>query len=1159
MKRSPIRLLISDGAPELVDSLLSWLRTHGRDVSVERVQCSEGLKAALVDARWDVLLAVSSSVDQHVRSAIELAGGLDPDLSVVVLAEEYGEAAAVEAMRAGAADYLSRQRLNMFGAVVERIVREKESRPAHISQLLMSEGEIVAQIGSWRWEPAKDLWQLSEGCRRILGCCSGGLRSGDLLDAVQLEDRSRVASAFRDVVRNESRVELEYRVVRRSFGDVRWVHAFGERRGNRRGGTLVFGVIQDITDRKNAEDALRKREEHFRRLVENGHEVIALYDASGIILYESPAVVRVLGFDPSELVGTSSFDLIHPDDSQVAGECMSRIFESPGTAVRLEIRARHKDGGYRWLDFVATNQLHEPAIQAIVGNYRDATDRKRAEDALRQERDRLAKIAETAPGVLHSARGGDEGIEEFIYLSPGIKDLFGVAAETLLADPGRLQEVIHPDDRAPLQAAASDSSRTMTPLQFEFRVHHPSRGEIWIKVHSSPIRDVDGSTVWHGFLQDITRPKQQEQILRDSEERFRTTFEQAAVGMTHVGLDGRFLRVNGRFAEITGYSREELLTRTVQEITHPGDRENDRMRVGPLLSGEADSSSWEKRYLRKDGGVAWVAVTVASRRSETGKPIDFIGVVEDITARKRTEDEARRARQMLQLVLDTVPLSVFWKSRDLRYLGCNRIHAAMMGLAESDEILGRTDLELLASGREQAEYSGASDREVLDTGLPRFAIEEQRTLSDGRVIRLETTKLPLRDANGHVIGVIGTSQDVTDRRQLEEQLRQAQKMEAIGRLAGGIAHDFNNVLTVVNGYAEMLLAEIGSDDRRWSPLSAIHDAGRRAARLTNQLLAFSRRAMVERRALDLNTVVEDSARLLGRVIGERIAIELSLKRGIPRIMADPGQIEQMIMNLVLNARDAMPAGGRLMLGTDVVSIGQDDNVSHPRLAAGEYVQLTVADTGQGMSAEVRVRIFEPFFTTKEMGQGTGLGLAVVHGIVEQGGGHIRVASDIGRGTTFTILFPATDEPIAPILPLFERDAIGVETILIVEDEAAVRTLTRIALEAKGYNVLSASNGLEAIALAEQSETIHLLITDLVMPGLSGRQVAEAIRKKYDKTAVLYISGYTEDILLRDNVESLGSGVLQKPFTLSALTRRVHELLELTRSDTCRSSASCHIR
>jgi signal transduction histidine kinase len=384
------------------------------------------------------------------------------------------------------------------------------------------------------------------------------------------------------------------------------------------------------------------------------------------------------------------------------------------------------------------------------------------------------------------------------------------------------------------------------------------------------------------------------------------------------------------------------------------------------------------------------------------------------------------------------------------------------------------------------------------------------------------------------------------RKQLEHQLRQAQKMEAIGRLAGGIAHDFNNMLTVINGYSEMLLQSLNSDDPMHGNVEEIKQAGERAASLTRQLLSFSRKQVLDLKVLDLNTVAAGLETMLQRLIGEDIDLVTLLKPGLGRVKADQGQVGQVLMNLVVNARDAMPRGGKLTIETANVELDEAYARQHVDAQPGPYVLLAVSDTGCGMDEETQSRIFEPFFTTKEQGKGTGLGLPTVYGIVQQSGGHIWVHSEVGRGTTFKIYLPRVDSDVTTNEPGAVNTKVlsGTETILLVEDEAEVRHLVRAILGKSGYVVLEANHSAEAVRICGgYNGKIHLMVTDVVMPGMSGRELAERVNFSRPTMKVLFVSGYTDDAIIRHGVLETGVAFLQKPFTPDALLRKVRDVLD----------------
>jgi PAS domain S-box-containing protein len=423
--------------------------------------------------------------------------------------------------------------------------------------------------------------------------------------------------------------------------------------------------------------------------------------------------------------------------------------------------------------------------------------------------------------------------------------------------------------------------------------------------------------------------------------------------------------------------------------------------------------------------------------------------------------------------------------------------------------------------------------------------ETVRVKKDGTKINVALTLAPIKNLDGQVVGVSSVARDVTESKDLEDMLRQAQKMEAMGQLAGGVAHDFNNLLGVILGYTGLILDRLSPDDPNHKGIEEIQKAGDRAALLTRQLLAFSRKQVLQPKVLDLNTVVAGTEKLLRRLIGEHIELLVVLSPALGLVKADAGQLEQIIMNLAVNARDAMPAGGQLTIETSNVELSEEYVAQHPSTRPGPYVMLAVTDTGCGMDVKTKAHMFEPFFTTKEIGKGTGLGLSTVYGIVKQTGGSIWVSSDLGIGTAFKIYLPAVNALLEIVSPndKVEKVASGSQTILIVEDDAALLQVIHQSLEAVGYMILAAHSPAEAIRISESYPgPIHLMVADVIMPGMNGTQLATHLSAPRPEMKVLYVSGYTDDTIVRHGVLEPGLAFLQKPFSPKTLARKVGEVL-----------------
>jgi two-component system cell cycle sensor histidine kinase/response regulator CckA len=629
-----------------------------------------------------------------------------------------------------------------------------------------------------------------------------------------------------------------------------------------------------------------------------------------------------------------------------------------------------------------------------------------------------------------------------------------------------------------------------------------------------------------------------QQHAREQEERFLQLAEN--IDELFFVLNGQYtetLYINPAYEKIWGRSCQSLYDdpRSFVEAVPPDDRERLLLHMARIQRGE-NPGKIEYRVHRQDGEVRWLLVHAAPIRNEQGEVYRIAGVGLDVTdsrkAESALEESGERFRKLAQASFDAIVIT-----QDGFIYDVNRGHADMFGYASEEEVIGRPITDFVA------EESLADVRRRFTNNIEgTYQLVGKR--KDGRRILLEATGAT------HVIAGrparITALRDITERRSLEDQFRQAQKMEAVGRLAGGVAHDFNNLLTVIMSYTDMLSEGLAVQDPRADDLDQIRKAAVTATSLTRQLLAFSRHQVIEPRLVNLSDVVLLSNKLLNRLIGEDIDVVTTITQDPVAVMIDPGQLEQVIMNLAVNARDAMPRGGKLTLETAAVKIDADYARDQWLANSGRFAMLAVTDTGVGMDEATLARIFEPFFTTKEVGKGTGLGLATVFGIIKQSNGFIRVNSEIGRGTTFKIYLPLVDRPteLYDGQPELVQLPVGTETILLAEDAAAVRAAARQILERYGYTVLEAPSGRDALNIAlKRQAPIHLLFTDVVMPEMSGRELAEQFCELRPSAKVLYMSGYTDDAVVLHGILSAGIAYLQKPFSPATLARKVREVLD----------------
>jgi PAS domain S-box-containing protein len=694
-----------------------------------------------------------------------------------------------------------------------------------------------------------------------------------------------------------------------------------------------------------------------------------------------------------------------------------------------------------------------------------------------------------------------------------------------------------------------------------------------------------------GIARDITARK------RAEEERDRF-FDLSGDLLCMADFNGHFKRLNPAWSKTLGFSEEELLAKPFNEFVHPDDRINTSTEV-ENLAAEGATINFENRYICKDGSYRWLSWSSTS----VSELQTIYAVARDVTEIKEATEALREADQRAikeykRLLRRIASLAqILGSARDLATIFRALLIFARLSAPANSMLISLYDTETQVR---QPVYAWSDGEEVDisklqpmtnsphsraisagEVGIVTDDLESESAVNPGidigdlRADRLLQSSLVVPMAvMGKVIGdveiqslelaafreehatamqmaanlvanAIENVRLMDNEHEREEQLRQSQKMEAVGRLAGGVAHDFNNLLTAITGYSELTLKRLPGDDPLRRNVEEIKRAGERAASLTRQLLAFSRKQVLQPVVMDLQAVVSDMEKMLRRLIGEDIELRTVLGGELGSIKADPGQIEQVIMNLAVNARDAMPAGGKLTIETQNVYLGEDYATRHIAVKPGAYIMMAVTDTGTGMDEQTQRRIFEPFFTTKEMGKGTGLGLSTVYGIVKQSGGNIWVYSEVSRGTTFKIYLPRVDEGAQDYKRSaeVEESLYGTETILVAEDDERLRNLVREVLEGYSYKVLLAANGSVALSIFErQEEPVHLLLTDVIMPGMSGRELADRLTRLHPEIKTLYMSGYTDDAIVHHGVLDADTSFIQKPFDSAALARKVREVL-----------------
>jgi PAS domain S-box-containing protein len=759
------------------------------------------------------------------------------------------------------------------------------------------------------------------------------------------------------------------------------------------------------------------------------------------------------------------------------------------------------------------------------------------EEQRQHERDRAHIDGAFEHAALGMALIAPDG--RWLRVNRAVCEIVGYTESELLATT--FQAITHPDDvEADVAFVRRMLASEIQSYQMEKRYFHRQGHVIWVLLSVSLSRDADDTPRYFiSQVQDITERKRADTELT----RQALVFETIGDAVFVMDLTGQIVDLNPAACRLFGYTKAEMVGRPVATVHDPDLGGGLEEQIQATLRSDLRWSG-EMPFRRKDGSLGLADVVVVAQVDHAGQPVAWIGVNREVTERRRAEAALAESRALLAA------------AEELAHVGSWALDAQTGTLTWSDElfrIVGRERTSAISTERFVALVHPA-DRPAVRAAFKRLVAGGEAPPIECRVIRPDGSTRTIhargrlqRDAAGGTQRVLGSAQDVTDRVELEEQLRQSQRLEAVGQLAGGIAHDFNNLLTVITSYAALLLEDLGPSHEKRNDIQEIARAAERAATLTQQLLAFGRRQLLQPRVLDVNHTVTELERMLRRLLTADIELVTVLDPGLRPVRADPGQLEQVLMNLVVNARDAMPSGGTLTVETANVAIDGSYAGRHASaVRPGPYVRLAVSDTGHGMDDATQAHIFEPFFTTKESGKGTGLGLSTVYGIVTQSGGYVWCYSEPGRGTTFKIYLPHADAPAERPGDDIGTVAVrrGRERVLIVEDDDAVRSVAQRILTSHGYAVLAAAGGAAALRLHDETTPpVDLVLTDVVMPEMSGAELARQLRARHPAIRVLFMSGYTGEAAIRQRVLEPGAAFIEKPFAPEALAAKVREILD----------------
>ncbi|RPI02545.1 MAG: hybrid sensor histidine kinase/response regulator [Ignavibacteriae bacterium] len=1159
----------------------------------------------------------------------------------------------------------------------------------------------------------------------------------------------------------------------------------------------LVGGVHDITQRKQIEIALQRSENQFRMLFDQMTSGFAVHEIlldkknrpmDYRFLQVNLAFERLTGLHARDIIGKTVLEVL----PQTERSFIERYGEVALTGKDIQFESYSQE-----LNKYYFIRAYAPERGKFATVFEDVTERKRAEEILRERDIQFTKLAAQVPGMIYQFKQNTDGSFCVPFTSDGIRHIFGCSPEDVRNDFSPIAKAVLPEDLELLVNSIKTSARQLSPWHCEYRVQLPGQPVRWMDGHSMPEKLNDGSILWHGFNTDITERKQVEEKIQDSEAQFRSLFENSPVGKAMTKIDGSFMVVNKSFCSIVGYSAEELRAKKFIEITYPNDIDlNDRVRSS-LLEGKSSQGRFEKRYIHKNGSIVWTDLSTYLQTDKVGNPLYFITTITDITERKQAEEALAKERYHMNMLLDNVPDHIYFKDMESRFIRMNKSQAERFGLKDPADAVGKTDFDFFAEGHARPAFN--DEQQIMKTGEPLVGVEEKEIWPNGDVTWVTTTKMPLRDKDGEIIGTFGISKDITSRKKTEEELRrseeqyrsifenvqdvyyevkidgtileispsveiishgqyrrldligksmydlyterdirdrllhmlnehgsvadfeitlwnrdgspvlcsvsakicydtegrpqkiigsmrditqrkraeealretrdylenlltftnapiivwdpgfkitrfnlaiekltgytvyevigkhmemllpdesrqsslsliqstadgdhlitvelpilckngsvrtvqwssaniysadgrtlistigqgqditeqkklqqellQSQKMQSIGTLAGGIAHDFNNILGIILGYTSLIERGTLSPDKLHETLGIINNAVGRGAALVGQILTFARKTDVVFKAINVAELIHELLSMLRQTFPKVVSFIEVIDQNIQLINADRTQLHQVLLNLCVNSRDAMPNGGTVTIKAEKLS----KEKVHERFPVADqdaYICISVTDTGEGMNEATRRQIFDPFFTTKEQGKGTGLGLAVVYGVVQSHRGFIDVESQVGIGTTFRLYFP-----VLQASELSDKESLlpesfttgGSETVLLIEDETALLEIVQLLLDSNGYKVYAAHDGKEAVDVFEHhAQEIDLVLTDMGLPEMTGLDVYKKLAVLRPDIAVIVASGFFEPTV-KSELEKIGAkGFIQKPYSPDEVLRKVREVLD----------------
>jgi PAS domain S-box-containing protein len=1170
-------LLIEDnpGDADLIEEMLDRTDVRFELKCVERL--SLGIEQLQAD-RFDIILLDLGLPDSHGLDTLMKLNESKPEAPVIVLTGLADETVGTEAVKAGAQDYLIKGQIDkkLFARSIKYAIEraQVEAEREQYFKFFQTSADLMCFA-----DPNGAFMKTNPAFSETLGYTEAELVSKPFIAFVHPEDKQATLDEMASQLQKGFTINFENRYVCKD-GSLRWLSwraIYNTHEG------ITYATARDITKRKQTEDKLRESEEKFRNIFDSAMDGILIADIeTHKFMTGNNTICRMLGYTMDEIGGLGVMDIHHEKDMPYVMEQLEKLVRRK-IVMSNDIPVRRKDGSIFYAD-ISTSFITFGDKACLMGIFRDITERRKAEKALRKSEEFNRSILESV----------DEG---FIVID---RDYRIVSANRAFAEQtwkaleeitGKLCfEISHhcvapcwEDGKMCAVKQVFDTGETRSVVH----THYDVKGApIYVETKAYPLsKDESGKvTTVIEIIVDITEKKKAEERLKLLNECFLEFGTDPLENINHlVALCGTFMEgtcalynrleddrlcswgqwnvppdynsidaPEGHicFDVIKGNSDEVVVIRNLPETAYAGTdpnvtRYNLQTYVGIAVKC-ADA------YV----GSLCVVFQKDFQPSEDDKRIlgiiaSAIGIEEE---RKKTEETLEKLTHKIGLILNSAGEGIYGLDLEGKVTFINPAGARMMGY-EAEELLGRQSHATWHHHNPDGTalpIEKCSLNEVLKEGLPGAAEDAVFWKKDGTNFPVEYSSTPMFEAD-KLIGAVVTFKDITsqlieeqERKKLEEQLRHAQKMEAVGTLTGGIAHDFNNILNVIIGFGTMVADRIGDDPLSKEQMNEVLTAAERAANLTKRLLAFSRKQVVEAKPININELILGLQKMLVRIIRESIDFKLDLAESPLMVLADAGQIEQVLMNLAANARDAMLEGGRLTIGTEIKELDDEYVAAYGYGKPGKYALITVTDTGQGMDERTKEKIFEPFFTTKGIGEGTGLGLAISYGIIKQHDGYIKVYSELGKGTEFKIYLPLMEDSAALEKATEALVSVkgGKETILVAEDDASLRKLSRIVLESYGYSVITAEDGEDAITkFMENRESISLALIDMIMPKKNGKEVGETIKKASPLTKILFVSGYTMDKIKTEELTESGFDFIHKPVRPQDLLKKVREALD----------------